>query len=545
MSSAITNAGEALIALHQNRETGLVVDKFILANIPGVDPATAVDRAEGKPAAENIVYEYAIPEEGKGYINPNQVVYSMLLGSDIGDFEFNWLGLYSSADDTVVAITYCPTLSKWKTAHPTMGNALTRNFMLEYSGLQATTQITVEASTWQIDFTTRQKGIDERERLSNRDIYGEACFFGDGYLIINEEGTFTLQPGTGYVEGIRIDQVAKQDLAPALPAEVFLDVALQPQGSDRIAIAQTVYADPGDYTDGTNDTHYGQKIAEIDAGGVVTDYRPKALGGELGGVVAAKVHNHDIKDVGGQLAGYLFGMTLFNNSTTPTTDLDIAAGGCRDNSDEANIKIVNGLTKRLSNTWTAGDGGGALSSSLTDLAADTWYHVFAIIIAGAADVGIDTDPTGANLKADHKATSVRRIGSVLTDAAATVVPFTQIGDRFLWDTPSSDAVFTPLQDGESGLVTMSTPPGERVAWLGHGLLSNITDCGATISIGSPQQTLNNMTRFSLNDDDTSSGCRFSGDVCSNHLSQISYYMGNKGATITLTTIGWIDQRGRA
>jgi len=297
MSSAITNAGEALIALHQNRETGLVIDKYILANIPGVDPAAAVDRTEGKPAAENIVYEYAIPEEGKGYINPNQVVYSMLLGSDIGDFEFNWLGLYSSADDTVVAITYCPALSKWKTAHPTMGNALTRNFMLEYSGLQATTQITVEASTWQIDFTTRQKGIDGRERLSNRDIYGGACFFGDGYLIVNEEGTFTLQPGTGYVEGIRIDQVAEQNLAPALPAEVFLDVALQPQGSDRLAIAQIVYADPGDYTDGTNDTHYGQKIAEIDAVGVVTDCRPKTLGGELGGVVADKDHSHQTEEI--------------------------------------------------------------------------------------------------------------------------------------------------------------------------------------------------------------------------------------------------------
>ena len=181
MSSAITNAGEALIALHQNQETGLVIDKFIIANVAGVDPAAAVDRAEGKPAAEDILLEYIIPAENKGYINPNQVVFSMLLGSDIGDFYFNWLGLYSSADDTVVAITYCPTLSKWKTAHPTMGNAITRNFMLEYSSIQDVTQIDVSADTWQIDFTARLKGIDERERMSNKDIYGEACFFGDGY----------------------------------------------------------------------------------------------------------------------------------------------------------------------------------------------------------------------------------------------------------------------------------------------------------------------------------------------------------------------------
>ncbi|WP_419787305.1 phage tail protein [Pseudodesulfovibrio sp.] len=292
MSSAITNAGEALIALKQNQEAPLVIDRFLLANVAGVDPAAAVDRTEGKPDAGDIVHEYTIPAEGKGYINPNQVVYSMLLTSDIGDFDFNWIGLYSSADDVVVAIAYLPTLSKWKTAHPTMGNALTRNFMLEYSGLQATTQITVEASTWQLDFTARLKGIDERERLSNFDIYGGACFFDDGFLIVDDAGTFKLQPGLGYVEGIRIEQLAEQILAPALPADVYLDVALQPQGSDRVAVSKVVYADPGDYVDGTNDKHFGQKIAEIAADRAITDTRPKTMAGAMADIVALKDHTH-------------------------------------------------------------------------------------------------------------------------------------------------------------------------------------------------------------------------------------------------------------
>lgn len=216
----------------------------------------------------------------------------MLLTSDVGDFNFNWIGLYSSENDVVVAIAYLPTLSKWKTVHPTMGNALTRNFMLEYSGLADVTQIMVEASTWQIDFTARMKGIDERERLSNFDIYGGACFFDDGFLVVDDGGTFKLQPGLGYVEGIRIVQAAEQILAPALPAEVFLDVALQPQGSDRVAVVQVVYADPGDYVDGTNDNHYGQKIAEIGADRTITDFRPKTPGGELGDVYANKDHVH-------------------------------------------------------------------------------------------------------------------------------------------------------------------------------------------------------------------------------------------------------------
>ncbi|MBI9087558.1 MAG: hypothetical protein JEZ11_28475, partial [Desulfobacterales bacterium] len=112
------------------------------------------------------------------------------------------------------------------------------------------------------------------------------------YLVVNDDGTFKLQPGTGYVEGIRIDQAAEQIIVPALPAEIFLDVALQPQDNDRVAVASVVFANPGDYTDETNDNHYGQKIAAIDAGGVVTDFRPKSLAGEMGDIVADKNHVH-------------------------------------------------------------------------------------------------------------------------------------------------------------------------------------------------------------------------------------------------------------
>jgi len=294
MSSAITNAGEALIAQKQNQEAALVIDKIILAKIDGIDPAAPVDRAAGKPDAGDIVFEYNIPDENKGYINPNQVVYSLLLTSDIGDFDFNWIGLYSSAEDTVIAIAHIPVLSKWQTAHPKMGNTLTRNFMLEYTGLQATTQIVVEAATWQIDFTARMKGIDERERLSNRDIYGGACFFDDGFKVINRGSQLRLLPGVGYVEGIRIEQNQEDRVnPPSKPAQVYLDVSLQPQGSDRVAVAKMVYADPGDYTDNANIRHYGQKIAEITTGKVVTDCRPKALAGVLGGTVAEKDHSHD------------------------------------------------------------------------------------------------------------------------------------------------------------------------------------------------------------------------------------------------------------
>lgn len=278
MSSAITTLGEELIAQKIGNDSILTIDRFVLAHVPGLDPDLAVDRSEQRPAPETIVYEYDIPAGDKGYVNPNQVVYSMLLGSDIGNFDFNWLGLESTADDTVVAISYVPDTTKWKTdlATNTLGNNLTRNFLLEFTGAQACTGITVTAATWQIDFTARLKGIDERERRSNRDIYGRACFWGDSWAVVNDGGTFRLEPGIGYVEGLRLYRDQLQEIDPGvLPKDVWLDVSLQAQGSDVAPVITPVFATTAqaDYTDENSAVHYLEKIAAIDAAGLVTDLR--------------------------------------------------------------------------------------------------------------------------------------------------------------------------------------------------------------------------------------------------------------------------------
>jgi hypothetical protein len=293
MSSVLTFAGESLIASKMAAGAVLDIDRIVLANVPGQDPNTVADRAEGLPDAAQIVHEYAIPTEFKGFVNPNQVVYSMLLTSDIGPFEFNWLGLYSSADDVVVAITHVPTLTKTATAGAELGNNMTRNFLLEFSGAQELTGVTVEAATWQVDFTVRLKGIDERERLSNRDIYGRSLFFGEGFKVVNTDGSISLQPGTAYVEGVRIRLDAPLPLNPGvLPKPVLLDVALLPQGSDVAAVSTPVFTEQADYADANGVAHYVEKIADIDAAGNVTDLRTVLAGGELREAFSLKGHTH-------------------------------------------------------------------------------------------------------------------------------------------------------------------------------------------------------------------------------------------------------------
>lgn len=294
MATALTIAGENLIALKQAQGQVLTIDKFILANIPGIDPSQPVPRDQPLPATDRIVHEHDIPADHRGYVNPNQVVYSMLLSSDVGNFTFNWVGLYSSEDETLIAVTHLPPLEKYQSdpAHHTLGNNLVRNIMLEFTGAQGTTNITVSASTWQIDFTARLNGIDERERLSNRDIYGNACFFNGGYLVVNESGTFSMQPGTAYVQGIRIELLGKQIIdGDNLPKPVYLDVSLQPQDSDMVAVAIPVYADKADYVDSANSAHYLTKIADIAVDGTVTDCRDLTMGS----VVAAQDELHTLE----------------------------------------------------------------------------------------------------------------------------------------------------------------------------------------------------------------------------------------------------------
>ena len=179
MSASITLAGESQIALKQSQQKPLIVSRFIFANVPGLDSTAPLDRAAGKPPAAQIVHVYTIPEKNAGFVNPNQVVYSAQLGSDVGDWDFNWVGL-EDAEGILFAASSVPLQQKRRNIPPEqIGNNVTRNFLVAFDGAMKLTGVKIDASTWQHDFTVRLAGIDERERLSNREVYGRACFFGN------------------------------------------------------------------------------------------------------------------------------------------------------------------------------------------------------------------------------------------------------------------------------------------------------------------------------------------------------------------------------
>ncbi|EDB0908746.1 phage tail protein [Salmonella enterica] len=253
----------------------VLLDEFVFANVPGLDPDQPVDRNETLPPAEQIVHRQAVSR--KGVVNDNAVVHSVVLGADVGDFSFNWIGLLNKASGTLAMIVHAPLQQKLKTAEGKQGNVLTRSFLMEYNGAQAETGINTPAETWQIDFTARMAGMDERQRLENIDIFGAAAFFGDGYLVGKSGNQFYVTKGTGYVAGLRTTLAENLNITVTTrPVKVWLDVCWTGTLTSvwgvqsRITVADNL----ADYVQ-NGVQHYVFAVAGIDENGNITDLRPK------------------------------------------------------------------------------------------------------------------------------------------------------------------------------------------------------------------------------------------------------------------------------
>lgn len=271
--TVITSAFEQLKAQEAANGGVVILDEFVFANIPNLDITSPIDRGEGLPEEAMIVHRQAVGKTGM--VNNNAVVYSVVMGADVGDFEFNWVGLVNKANNVVAMIVHAPTQKKIKTATGQQGNVLTRSFLMEYNGASEQTQIITPADTWQIDFTARLNGVDERMRAENVDIYGDSAFFKNGFLVTRNGSQYSVQKGTGYVAGIRaeleFDQVISVD---KLPIKVWVDTCWRGTltsiwgAGTRIILAD----DLQDYYE-NDEKHHVCVIAEITAEGAVNDLR--------------------------------------------------------------------------------------------------------------------------------------------------------------------------------------------------------------------------------------------------------------------------------
>lgn len=154
----------------------------------------------------------------------------------------------------------------------------------------------------------------------------------------------------------------------------------------------------------------------------------------------------------------IFGLTLSNNATDATNDIDFAAGRCVSDDGTADIIATVGLTKRLDATWAAGDDAGGRFSSTA--IANTTYFCFVITNGVTTDFGFSPNIDPSSDDNYPSGYDFRRVGCILREAGV-IAGFRQIGSRFVrTGMPTDRNVATDT--GGAIQVTLSVPVGLKV-----------------------------------------------------------------------------------
>jgi hypothetical protein len=269
--AVITHAGETLIRNKIQAAEALNIDSVVFAYIPGLDHTATPDRAEGMPVLLD-----TLPVTSAANVNENSVVYSVTMPSSLGTWTFNWMGLYASADDTLVAIAYLPDQEKRATVGDSIGNVLTKNFAIEFNGAADVTGITIAAESWQLDYTGRLRSMDDIQRNAMKAVFGNAAFEGNAFKVVYSGSAYRISAGAAVVGGL--ETVLSEELVVTtgtLPQTVWLDVYQQRTMAGIENVCDVILNDGAllpDYMDGDM-THSLVKVGVINSTSNIVDQR--------------------------------------------------------------------------------------------------------------------------------------------------------------------------------------------------------------------------------------------------------------------------------
>lgn len=147
---------------------------------------------------------------------------------------------------------------------------------------------------------------------------------------------------------------------------------------------------------------------------------------------------------------YISGLTLSTAGGSGT--MSIAAGVANDSTNATLMKLSSAISKTTS-SWAVGTGNGGLDTGA--IATNTWYHFYEIerVDTGVVDVIFSLSASSPTLPANY--TLYRWIGPGLTNGSSQWVKFTQTGNQFIWDTPTTT---TPTVGTSASSITLGQIP---------------------------------------------------------------------------------------
>jgi len=237
---------------------------------------------------------------------------------------------------------------------------------------------------------------------------------------------------------------------------------------------------------------------------------------------------------------HLVGFAVSRDPTVPTRRIVVAPGACRSSLDDADIKLKTAMMKRLDQNWAQGSGNGALDQGV--LAANTWYHLHVMlnVATGAVDILASGSLTNPLYPTGWTAAPSRRFWSVLTDAAANIVPFTQTGDWCAWGI--MDSQFSGTLTSVATVIRMKCPSGFKCEV--QALLLFTTGSGE-VGLMDPDAGDPGSGRFyTMGVKPTSDGYGYRGSVFTDIDGRVTGLAPTSSITGGVQTVGYWDRRDR-
>lgn len=277
MSQVITNAFEQYWQSSLAAEQPVVLDEFILADIPNLDINAPIDPDTVLPPESQIVHRQSVDQRGR--VNNNAVAYTIVMDTTVGDFSFNAMYLRNKQNGVIGMIVYKGRETKLKTDQTTgqTGNSLVKSMLMGYDQAAEATLTHVDAGTWQIDYAARLSGMDEDIRQLQADLYGHHTFVGDGFKVVEKDGAYQVTQGVAIIGGLRVELKAPEVIHPGTkPIGVWVDVhragSLLSEHQNHFTIITSV-ADLTDHVDSNGYPHYVAKLGTVQADNTVMDGR--------------------------------------------------------------------------------------------------------------------------------------------------------------------------------------------------------------------------------------------------------------------------------
>ncbi|MCH7372819.1 phage tail protein [Aeromonas sp. MR16] len=322
MSQVITNAFEQYWQSSLAAEQPVVLDEFVLADIPNLDITAPIDPDTGLPPESQIMHRQNVDQRGR--INNNAVAYTIVMDTTVGDFSFNAMYLRNKANGVIGMIVYKGRETKLKTDQTTgqTGNSLVKSMLMGYDQAAEATLTNVDAGTWQIDYAARLRGQDEDLRQLASQLYGHHTFIGDGFKVVQQDGGHQVTQGVAIVGGLRIELKQPQVIYPGTkPIGVWVDVhrsgSLLSEHQNHVTIITSV-ADLTDHVDGNGYQHYVAKLGTVQADSTVIDGRGQGGSGGSGAIPDTFVlWKRSMAEAGYDLIGE------FGTSVTITTEKQV------------------------------------------------------------------------------------------------------------------------------------------------------------------------------------------------------------------------------